>query len=74
MPEQSTGVEGRSHGDQPCWFCANAVPRLGNPCPWAMRFKPVPGWEARPDELPASGKFKPVPTYEILKCPLYDPG
>lgn len=64
----------REHPDQPCWFCANAVPRPDDPCPWAMRFEPVPGWEAELDALPASGKFKAVPTYRILKCPLFEAG
>lgn len=31
---------------QKCWSCANAVPAAENPCPWAMRFEPVPGWVA----------------------------
>lgn len=59
---------------QLCWFCSHALPRRGNPCPWAMRFDPVPGWEAKPAELAACGSRKAVPTYEILKCPLFDPG
>lgn len=59
---------------QPCWFCRHAIPYEGNPCPWAMRFEPVPGWEAEPDELAGTSWVEAVPTYRIIRCPLKEPG
>lgn len=59
---------------QKCWSCANAVPAAENPCPWAMRFEPVPGWDADPvwkKDAHYRKEKENVFTYAIYDCPLF---
>lgn len=59
---------------QKCWSCANAVPAAENPCPWAMRFEPVPGWVADKvwrKDAQYQKKKEDVFTYAIYDCPLF---
>lgn len=46
-----------------CWSCQRAVPSPDDPtpCPWARRFEPVEGWEARENRE----------SYMVCECPLY---
>lgn len=59
---------------QICWFCENATKPWK--CPWADRFKEIPGWEAEPTVIKNRVRGKPVTTssFKITYCPLFSPG
>jgi len=69
---------GRASYPQPCWFCRKAVPLPDDPepCPWAEKGEPVPGWLAVPEviheKLP--DRIKELSTFRVMMCPMYKPG
>ena len=54
--------------EQLCWSCSKACG--GSDCPWANKLQPVEGWEAKKKII--CGQKKPIETYHITKCPLYE--
>lgn len=56
-----------------CWKCHRSDHFVDDPtpCPWATRFEPVEGWDAV--ETAIGGCHREVPTYIVIKCPLFKP-
>ena len=54
--------------EQLCWSCSKACG--GADCPWANKLKPVEGWKAKKKII--CGQKKPIETFHIVECPLYE--
>lgn len=52
-----------------CWTCRNACGQ----CAWSRSFRPVKGWEARQTLLYASDPDGGTVSYEVIRCPEYEP-
>lgn len=56
---------------QLCWNCKRTGGCKGvKPCPWALAFKPIKGWEATPTVIREKDGTK-VESYDITECPLF---
>lgn len=64
-----------------CFDCVNAVPTPDGTrgCEWSRCFRPVPGWEAKRNDVRIqSGNTNPpvrmVESYRVRKCPKFTEG
>ena len=61
-----------------CWQCEWAAGK-GGKCPWATRFEPVPGWNAKPTKvlsasatITSDGKPQYIDSFDVKECPLFE--
>lgn len=55
-----------------CWRCEWAAGK-DHKCPWATKFKPVPGWDATPTTMVINevNYKKTIHSFLVHKCPLF---
>ena len=59
-----------SSSEQLCWTCKKCT----GGCSWSHNLTPVEGWVAEETLLRFYSRQKPIPTYRIYQCPLYERG